>query len=408
MARSRSGEVRILLVAPYFKDSFAGKISMGSAVRAAEELSRRHQVLVITTGRDQAREEVSPRLTVLSAPAFLLPDPVNYVVSPASLRMVRRAIRELQPDLVIVNKFMFFTSFAAPLAKWMGCKTVVVTDTYPGINWFPRNRLVGWIMWLYARLVGVPILRSADKVVLLHEGLSEIARTYRFDSVVIHNGPDLDAAAAARPADDLGVKPEGEIWIGYLGRLESVKGYDFLMRAVEMLSSRRKGLKAFFIGAQRPRAVRQSESFEFLGFREDVFSVLKRMDLFCLPSLSEGLPNALMEAMAVACPVIASGVGGVEVLIEDGVNGVLVPPGDVEALARAIDALIDDPERRRALGARARESIESRFNWERIGDEYERLFDSLLGRSDLRSQDRLLPDPSYPLVSSVPRVREDA
>lgn len=393
--------MRILLVAPYFKDSFAGKISMGSAVAAARQLSSRHDVLVITTGREKPKEEISNRLTVLSARAFLLPDPVNYVISPASLRMVARAIRDYRPHLVMVNKFMFFTSFAAPLAKWMGKKTVVVTDTYPGINWFPRNRLVGGVMWLYARLVGVPILRGADKVVLLHEGLTEIARKYRFDHTVIHNGPDLGAAAAAAPAGDL-VKPEGEIWIGYVGRLESVKGYDFLMSAVQSLASRRPGLKAFFIGAQRPSAVRAPENMVFLGFRDDVFSVLKRMDLFCLPSLSEGLPNALMEAMAVGCPVVASRVGGVEVLVEDGRNGILVPPGDSTALERAIEGLIDDPERRLRLGAQARATIEARFNWERIGEQYEGLFEELLGRSEIQA-----PKEAYPLVSSVPGVRED-
>jgi glycosyltransferase involved in cell wall biosynthesis len=387
-------------VAPYFKDSFAGKISMGSAVAAAHQLSSRHEVLAITTGRRKPKEEISPRLTVLSAPAFLLPDPVNYVISPASLFMVARAIRDYRPDLVMVNKFMFFTSFAAPLARAMGKKTVVVTDTYPGINWFPRNRLVGWVMWLYARLVGVPILRGADKVILLHEGLVEIARRYRFDHRVIHNGPDLAAAAAAVPAPDL-VKPEGEIWIGYVGRLESVKGYDFLMSAVQSLSSRHPRLKAFFIGAQRPRAARASENMVFLGFRDDVFSVLKRMDLFCLPSLSEGLPNALMEAMAVGCPVIASRVGGVEVLIEDGRNGVLVPPGDPAALERAIEGLVDDPDGRRRLGREARATIEDRFNWEKIAEQYERLFEELLGRKEPEVHG------AYPLVSSVGEVRED-
>ena len=269
-------------MAPYFKDSFAGKISMGSAVMAAHHLSGRHEMLVITTGREQRREELSSQLTVLSAPALLLPDPVNYVISPASLLMTIQAIRTFRPDLVIVNKFMFFTSFAAPIAKWMGKRTVVVTDTYPGLNWFPRNRFVGYVMKLYARLIGVPILRSADKVVLLHEGLVELAQKYGLDYTVIHNGPNLDAADKAEPARDLD-KPSGTIWIGYVGRLESVKGYDFLMTAIERLSQRHPDVQALFIGAHRPLAVRTSENLVFLGFRNDVFSVLKQMDIFCLP-----------------------------------------------------------------------------------------------------------------------------
>lgn len=382
--------MRILLVAPYFKDSFAGKISMGSAVRAAQQFSRRHEVLVVTTGREQRDERVSERLTVLSAPALLLPDPVNYVISPASLLLTARKIRSFRPDLVIVNKFMFFTSFAAPIAKWMGKPTLVVTDTYPGLNWFPRNRLVGWVMWLYARLIGVPILRSADKVVVLHEGLVPLARKYGLEHLVIHNGPDLEAADAAEAASDL-VKPEGDFWIGYVGRLESVKGYDFLMKAVEDLAKRHPRIKAFFIGAHRPKAVRDSEHFAFLGFRDDVFSVLKHMDAFCLPSLSEGLPNALMEAMAVGRPVVASRVGGVETLVAHETNGLLVSPSDAKALESALERLLEDGDLRRRLGAAARATIEKRFNWDVIAEEYERLFANVLGYETSLADERSEP-----------------
>jgi glycosyltransferase involved in cell wall biosynthesis len=371
--------VKILLVAPYFWDSFARKISMGSAVMAARQLSRRHEILVITTGREKEEETYSPNLRVVSARGWLLPDPVNYVLSPQSLLLVRRQIREFRPDLVLVNKFMFFTSFAAPIAKLMGKPTILVTDTYPGLNWFPRNRWVAAVMWLYARLVGVPLLRSVDRVVLLHEGLVAIAERYRLRYTVIHNGTDLAQADSAIPAADL-AKPEGETWIGYVGRLESVKGYDILLRAVEPLHRKYGSLKTFFIGATGPGDFSSSSQIRFLGFREDVYSVLKRMDVFCLPSLSEGLPNALMEAMSVGCASVASGVGGVTTLIEHEKNGILVPPGDPDALRESLERLIRDPESRRELGAAARRTIEAGFDWRRIQEKYDELFRAVLSR----------------------------
>ncbi len=371
--------MKILLVAPYFWDSFARKISMGSAVMAARQLSRRHEILVITTGREREEETYSPNLKVVSAKGWLLPDPVNYVISPQSLLLVRRQIREFRPDLVLVNKFMFFTSFAAPIAKLMGKPTILVTDTYPGLNWFPRNRFVAAIMWLYARLVGVPLLRSVDQVVLLHEGLVDIARRYGLRYTVIHNGTDLAQADLALPAADL-PKPEGETWIGYVGRLESVKGYDFLLKAVEPLHLKYKNLKTFFIGATGPGDFTSSPQLRFLGFREDVYSVLKRIDIFCLPSLSEGLPNALMEAMSVGCASVASRVGGVTTLIEHERNGLLVPPGDTGALRESLERLIRDPDLRRDLGAAARRTIEADFDWRRIGRDYEDLFRVVLSR----------------------------
>ena len=370
--------MKVLLVTPYFLDSFAGRISMGSAVMAARQLSRRHDVTVLTTGRDEAVERISPSLTVVSAPGWLLPDPVNYVISPALLWRVGRFIRRERPDLVLVSKFMFFTSLSVLVARALGRPVVVVTDTYPGINWFPRHRGVAAVMWLDARLVGVPLLRAADKVVLLHEGLEDVARRYGLDHEVIHNGTDLAEADAAPPAADLEKRP-GEVWIGYVGRLESVKGPDFLLRAADAVHARHPGVRTFFVGASGPRALEASSGVRFLGFRRDVYSVLKKMDVFCLPSLSEGLPNALMEAMSVGCACVASRVGGVVWLLEHEKNGLLVAPADVAGLTAALERLVTDAVLRQRLGRAARATIEERFDWRRIGERYEDLFAGVVG-----------------------------
>jgi glycosyltransferase involved in cell wall biosynthesis len=370
--------LRILLITPYFLDSFAGKISMGSAVMAARQLSRRHDVTVLTTGREHPVETLSPSLRVVSAPGWLLPDPINYVIAPALLWRVGRFIRRERPDLVLVSKFMFFTSLSVLVVRAMGKPVVVVTDTYPGINWFPRNRGVAAVMWLYARLVGVPLLRAAHKVVLLHEGLEDVARRYGLDYEVIHNGTDLAEADAAPPAADLD-KPSGEIWIGYVGRLESVKGYDLLLRAADAIHARHPQVRTLFVGASVPRGAPAPERVRFLGFRSDVYSVLKRVDVFCLPSLSEGLPNALMEAMSIGCACVASRVGGVRVLLEHERNGLLVPPGDVAGLTAALERLVSDAALRQRLGRAARTTIEERFDGARIGDRYEEMFAEVLG-----------------------------
>ena len=370
--------MKILLVTPYFLDSFAGKISMGSAVMAARQLSRRHDVTVLTTGRARDVETLSPGLTVVSAPGWLLPDPVNYVIAPALLWRVARFIRRERPLLVLVSKFMFFTSLSVLVARAMRTPVVVVTDTYPGINWFPRNRLVAAVMWVYARLVGIPILRAAHKVVVLHEGLEEVARRYGLDYDVIHNGTDLSEADAAEPAADLPKAP-GEVWIGYVGRLESVKGHDFLLRAARDVHARHPNVRTFLVGASVPRGAQAPSGVRFLGFRRDVYSVLKRMDVFCLPSLSEGLPNALMEAMSVGCACVASRVGGVPCLLEQEKNGLLVEPGDPAALTAALERLVSDAGLRQRLGRAARATIEQRFDWSRIALRYEELFAGVLG-----------------------------
>jgi glycosyltransferase involved in cell wall biosynthesis len=323
---------------------------------------------------------LSPSLRVVSAPGWLLPDPINYVIAPAVLWRVARFIRRERPDVVLVSKFMFFTSFSVLVARALRCPVVLVTDTYPGINWFPRNRLVAAVMWLYARAIGVPLLRAANKVVLLHEGLEDVARRYGFDYEVIHNGTDLVEADAAVPAADL-EKPPGEVWIGYVGRLESVKGYDFLLRAVETVHARHPNVRTFFVGANVPQGAPAPAGVRFLGFRRDVYAVLKKMDVFCLPSLSEGLPNALMEAMSVRLACVASHVGGVVQLIAHENNGLLVTPGDVAGLTAALERLVTDGALRERLGHAARTAIADRFSWNEIGRRYDELLGVARGRN---------------------------
>jgi glycosyltransferase involved in cell wall biosynthesis len=105
-------------------------------------------------------------------------------------------------------------------------------------------------------------------------------------------------------------------------------------------------------------------------------SLLARATVFALPSHAEGMPVALLEAMAAGCPVVASAVGGIPDLIDDGFNGLLVPAGDPAALARAIARLLDDPPLAAAMGRAARATIASRFTAERSVETLGRLYAS--------------------------------
>ena len=112
----------------------------------------------------------------------------------------------------------------------------------------------------------------------------------------------------------------------------------------------------------------------FLGLRHDVPEILRATDIFVLPSYSEGLSNALMEAMASGCACIASDVGGNRFLLQNGVSGFLYPAGDREALQSHLRRLIEDPSRRRSLGEAARRRIHEHFSWETVGKLYKELF----------------------------------
>lgn len=183
---------------------------------------------------------------------------------------------------------------------------------------------------------------------------------------VIYNG--VPPAADVEPFDFSSRFP-GKITLFSAGRLARQKGFVYLIEAARLLSGRRADLAFAIAGQGRlERELKQTverfhlePQFLFLGFVERVDPYLKGCDLFVLPSLFEGMPNAVMEAMALGKPVILTDVNGARELVEDGRSGIIVPPADAEALAAAIARLADDPVRRGELGRAARDRVQERF-----------------------------------------------
>lgn len=193
---------------------------------------------------------------------------------------------------------------------------------------------------------------------------------------------DRDAARILLP----GGPPEAPV-IGCVGSLNAHKGQEVLLGACARLGPRFVPGTVVFVGEgpDRPRLERLaaapglSGKVRFLGQRSDARRLLPAFDLVVIPSIArEGLGLAALEAMDAARPVIASRVGGLAEVIEDGRTGVLVPPGDPEALAGAIGALLDHPERGRALGEAARWHVESEFRATRMSRRVETIYEEAL------------------------------
>lgn len=157
-----------------------------------------------------------------------------------------------------------------------------------------------------------------------------------------------------------------------VGRLVPEKGYRFLIQALNLLNTKYNfsDFTATILGEGRLKdelsrladSYHLSNHLRLLGFCEDVFPILSGADLFVLPSLHESAPNALIEAMEIGLPCIASDVGGVSDLIEDRKSGMLVPAADPEALARAIHRVLTDGALAKALGEQARAKVHRLFD----------------------------------------------
>jgi glycosyltransferase involved in cell wall biosynthesis len=178
--------------------------------------------------------------------------------------------------------------------------------------------------------------------------------------------------------------PEDGLRLLFVGRLAPVKGLRLFMEAMSNLLPRLPHLRLTIVGDGPDRkelealALPLGDSVQFLGYRSqsDVAALMKASDIIVLPSLAEGVPVVLMEAMASAKPVIATQVAGVSELVEDGVNGCLVPPGSVEALVDAVLRLAPDKEARRKMGENGRRKVIRDFD---IEIEASRLMSLLLG-----------------------------
>ncbi len=203
--------------------------------------------------------------------------------------------------------------------------------------------------------------------------------------VVINNGVDAGRyrAAVDRTAMRRGLGlEEGDRAIVVVATLKEQKGHRYLIDAAAALAEQFPAARFLFAGdgelrqdlTDRIAARGLEQRVHLLGTRQDVPALLAAADLFVLPSLWEGLSMALVEAMASALPIVATEVSGTRQVLTHGETGLLVPPGDSEALARAIAAMLADPARAAAMGEAARHHIETNFGARQQAAEHLALF----------------------------------
>jgi glycosyltransferase involved in cell wall biosynthesis len=216
---------------------------------------------------------------------------------------------------------------------------------------------------------------------------------------VIHNGVDLSRFSRAGRAPSLraGLKlPASGPLVMVVSRLYPGKGIEQFMDAAAIVAARNVNARFVIVGDAAPgrpgaeyratldaraRHVGLGQRLVFTGFRLDVPDILAHAQVAVIPSLSEATSNALLESMASGAPVIATDVGGNPDVVEDGINGVLVPPDHPDALARAILRLLEWPGEAARLGEEGRRFVNQHFSVEQMVRKTEQLYLSLLGRA---------------------------
>jgi glycosyltransferase involved in cell wall biosynthesis len=307
---------------------------------------------------------------------------VNAVAQQVRLaRDLRRSATE------IVHSYSFYGNvFAIPPARLAGAPVIIASIRDRGVYLTPAQQAVQRQVCRLADCV----LVNADAVRgwLLGQGYdpAKIA--------VIRNGVDLGQFAcppeAARVRRSLGV-PSGAPLVAVASRLNRLKGIEHFLEAAAIVGRRFPAVRFVVIGDTSPaersyfyllaglaERLGIRDRVVFTGLRRDVPDLLACAAVSVMPSLNEALPNVLLESMAAGAPVVSTRVGGTPEVVEDGVTGLLVPPGNAGALARAIDRLLSDPDLAARLGQSGREFVRRRFSMDAMVRTTERLYHTLL------------------------------
>jgi len=297
-----------------------------------------------------------------------------------------RLLRRERP--LILHSWMFHANLAGRLVgRGAGVPVVITSRRNVNIGGGWRERCKRWTSGLDEGVIAV--CEGARQAEIERTGVSP-------DKVVtVYNGVDLpfvvpDPQAVARMRCAFGVPAQG-LLVGAVGRLHPQKGFANLLVAVARVRERLPAIRLLLVGdgalrrelVARAEALGLAEVVTFAGSRGDVPEILAALDLFVLPSLWEGLPNAVLEAMAAGLPVVATAAGGTPELVVDGETGLLVPPGDVTALEEAIERLLRDPGLRRKMGEAGRKRVEGHFTIKQTVAQTVALYETLLRQKGL-------------------------
>ena len=292
-----------------------------------------------------------------------------------------------QNNISLIHSHGYKTSGICLLLRLLYGIPYVITShmMFPNLTRMIVYSYIEKVCMLFAeKVIGV----SEEIVLNLNKGLVPKKKL-----LVIDNGIDTEATFNIKDYNEkqlrreLGLR-EDSILVGSLGRLTEQKDYGTLiLSAVEVL--KKTNNCEFFIAGegllkdallQLVREHGVDDSFHFVGYREDIGSLLKLMDIFVLSSLSEGLPMAMLEAMAAGLPIVVTRVGGIPQVVINNQNGQLVDKDNPQQLAEALLALVKSKEKRSLTGNNARKTILAKYSMHQMTQKHIELYNSIISR----------------------------
>ncbi len=303
----------------------------------------------------------------------------------ATLRDLVRVIRERRVAILHTHEFFMNTvglvaslSTGVPLVATVHGKNDYADRLRRRVAYRLVGRFAGQmiavsenIRFFLAEQVGIP----SDRIRVVPNGVG------------LDEEPPRERLSALRTS--LGLDQDSKV-VGTVGSLYPVKGHTYLMDAIAPVVRRFAHVVLLIVGRGGLREELEAQArrlgiarhLRFLGHREDVRDLLALCDIFVLPSLFEGMPLALLEAMAAGVPCVATGVGGIPEVVEDGKTGLLVGPGDSDGLAKGIAALLESRTLANELRGAARDAVARRFSLAGMVRAYQEIYAGLIRKPE--------------------------
>lgn len=294
----------------------------------------------------------------------------NIIKDYPYLPCLSKTIEIVKPDVVHTQSQLFLPSLqAVRISNRLGLPCVVtvhgvIAKRSPAINFAQR---------LYLHTLALDLFRRVDKVICLTQSDAREIVKLGCHYSKIHIVPNAVDTERFRPC----AKRETGL-IVWVGRFVPEKGLTYLLGAARILAKSPHDFKFLLIGfgplktkiENLSNAYGLSEFFEFAGSlrRTEIALILGKATMFVFPSLKEGMPISVLEAMACGLPIVGSDISGIKEVVTHGQNGFLVPPRDPKALANAILTLLEDDRLRRRLGSNARDLMTRKYSWDIIID----------------------------------------
>jgi len=303
--------------------------------------------------------------------------------NPLSIYKLYRLLKSHKFDIIHTHAYSAGT--IGRVSAFLAGVTIVISHNHSVYTYY--NKYYHFVEWLLSFIT--------DRVICISDKINvfarEIQRISAKELITIHNGIDDVCAVTGKRSSglkkELGIPIKHSV-VGTIAHLEEHKGLKYLLKAASLLLASRSDISFLFVGEGTLKGelkklcvdLKIEKTVIFAGERNDMPEILFSIDIFVLPSLREGLPLTILEAMACGRPVIATNVGGIPEAVKDGENGILVYPKDPEALYRAMNELLGDREKREKMGRIGKRMCDESFRAQTMVEKIEDLYDFFINK----------------------------